>query len=188
MIVDGCFLLKIFRAAIQTPADYDAEDPIFGNHGKLHIMPFIKRDMLVLGEVTDCFGEVCSLTTPNTVVALPLSTNSRWIVDESGQRVKLACVNWVSHLEAMVAEGLSKQPVDSISKKIVDMGFNCVRLTWPLFLFTNDSLASLTVRQSFQSLGLIESVAGFQANNPSIVDLSLVNAYQVKLFLFLLRV
>ncbi|CAK9175082.1 unnamed protein product [Ilex paraguariensis] len=119
-----------------------------------------------------------SLTTPNTVVALPLSTNSRWIVDESGQRVKLACVNWVSHLEAMVAEGLSKQPVDSISKKIVDMGFNCVRLTWPLFLFTNDSLASLTVRQSFQSLGLIESVAGFQANNPSIVDLSLVNAYQ----------
>ncbi|CAK9180535.1 unnamed protein product [Ilex paraguariensis] len=60
MIVDGRFLLKIFRAAIQTPADYDAEDPIFGNHGKLHIMPFIKRDMLVLGEVTDCFGEVCS--------------------------------------------------------------------------------------------------------------------------------
>ncbi|CAK9162400.1 unnamed protein product [Ilex paraguariensis] len=48
MIVDGCFMLEIFRAAIQTPADYDAEDPIFGNHGKLHIMPFIKRDMLML--------------------------------------------------------------------------------------------------------------------------------------------
>ncbi|MCE0481305.1 hypothetical protein HAX54_038960 [Datura stramonium] len=106
-----------------------------------------------------------------------LYTNSRWIVNEGGQRVKLSCVNWVSHLEVMVAEGLSKQPVDTISKSISDMGFNCVRLTWPLFLFTNDSL-SLTVRQSFNNLGLVESVAGLQANNPSILDLSLLHAYQ----------
>ncbi|KAL3501106.1 hypothetical protein ACH5RR_035555 [Cinchona calisaya] len=115
---------------------------------------------------------------PKGLMAQPLSTNSRWIVNESGQRVKLACVNWVTHLEVMVAEGLSKQPVDEISKSIVDMGFNCVRLTWPLFLFTNDTLASVTVRQSFQKLGLTESIAGFQANNPSIIDLSLINAYQ----------
>jgi hypothetical protein len=113
------------------------------------------------------------------VAALPLHTSSRWIVDEAGQRVKLACVNWVTHLEAVVVEGLSKQPVDTISKRILSMGFNCVRLTWPLYLVTNDSLASLTVRQSFQSLGLSESIAGFQANNPSIIDLSLIQAYQV---------
>ena len=100
--------------------------------------------------------------------------------------MKLACVNWVSHLEPMVAEGLSKQPMDAISKKIVSMGFNCVRLTWPLFLVTNDSLASLTVRQSFQSLGLFESIAGVQANNPSIIDLPLIKAYQVK-YLHLLK-
>ncbi|KAF8399806.1 hypothetical protein HHK36_015677 [Tetracentron sinense] len=112
-------------------------------------------------------------------MALPLSTDSRWIVDESGQRVKLACVNWASHLETMVAEGLSKQPLDDISKRIVSMGFNCVRLTWPLFLVTNDSFASVTVRQSFQSLGLLESVAGIQANNPSMLDLPLIQAYQV---------
>lgn len=110
--------------------------------------------------------------------ALPLSTNSRWIVDETGQRVKLSCVNWVSHLEPMMAEGLSKQPVDAISKRIVSMGFNCVRLTWPLFLVTNDSLSSLTVRNSLQSLGLVEAIAGFQANNPSVLDLSLISAYQ----------
>ncbi|KAG5521998.1 hypothetical protein RHGRI_034271 [Rhododendron griersonianum] len=110
--------------------------------------------------------------------ALPLSTDSRWIVDETGRRVKLACVNWASHLEAVVAEGLSKQPVDLISKQIGSMGFNCVRLTWPLFLATNESLANLTVRKSFTRLGLIESVAGFQANNPSLIDLSLINAYQ----------
>lgn len=81
----------------------------------------------------------------------------------------------------MVAEGLSKQPMDTISKHIVDMGFNCVRLTWPLYLATNDSLASLTVRRSFQKLGLLEAIAGIQSNNPSIVDLPLIKAYQVAL-------
>ncbi|CAA3008765.1 hydrolase, hydrolyzing O-glycosyl compounds [Olea europaea subsp. europaea] len=111
-------------------------------------------------------------------MAQPLSTDSRWVVNESNQRVKLACVNWVSHLDVVVAEGLSKQPVDVISKGILDMGFNCVRLTWPLFLFTNDTLASITVRQSFKNLGLVESIAGLQSNNPSIVNLSLINAYQ----------
>ncbi|KAI5679279.1 hypothetical protein M9H77_10229 [Catharanthus roseus] len=122
---------------------------------------------------------LCFFLTQNTAVAQPLYTNSRWIVDESGQRVKLACVNWVAHLEVMVAEGLSKQPVDLISKSIVDWGFNCVRLTWPLFLATNDSLGSNTsVRQSFLKAGLAESIAGFQAHNPSIIDLPLINAYQ----------
>uniref|UniRef100_A0A7N0TEU3 Glycoside hydrolase family 5 domain-containing protein n=1 Tax=Kalanchoe fedtschenkoi TaxID=63787 RepID=A0A7N0TEU3_KALFE len=115
----------------------------------------------------------------STTMALPLSTSSRWIVDdENGERVKLACVNWVSHLEVLLAEGLSKQPLDAVSKKIVDMGFNCVRLTWPLFLVTNESLASMTVRQSFKGLGLLESIAGLQANNPAILDLPLIQAYK----------
>ncbi|GAV85791.1 Cellulase domain-containing protein [Cephalotus follicularis] len=111
-------------------------------------------------------------------MALPLSTNSRWIVNENGQRVKLTCGNWASHLETMVAEGLSKQPVEVISKRIVSMGFNCVRLTWPTFLVTNDSLSNVTVRQSFQAYGLLESIAGIQAFNPSIVDLPLIKAFQ----------
>lgn len=79
-----------------------------------------------------------------------------------------------------MAEGLNKQPVDVISKKIKDLGFNCVRLTWPIYLASNESLASLTVRQSFLNAGLSASViAELQANNPSIVDLSLINAFQV---------
>lgn len=110
---------------------------------------------------------------------LPLSASSRWIVDEEGRRVKLACVNWVAHLEGVVAEGLSKQPLDAISKKVGEMGFNCVRLTWPLFLATNDSLAALTVRQSLRGLGLLDAVSSFQANNPSLIDLPLIQAYQV---------
>ncbi|KAK6286590.1 hypothetical protein POUND7_012769 [Theobroma cacao] len=48
MILDGCFMLEILRSATHTLEDYAQNDPIFSNHGKLHIMPFIKRDMLML--------------------------------------------------------------------------------------------------------------------------------------------
>ncbi|RRT68253.1 hypothetical protein B296_00015671 [Ensete ventricosum] len=123
-------------------------------------------------------GNVCKLAQNSS--ALPLSTSSRWIVDESGVRVKLACVNWVSHLEPVVVEGMGKQPLDTISKKIAAMGFNCVRLTWPLFLVTNDSLAGLTVRQSFQGLGLMESIAAVQVNNPDLLNLTLIQAFKVR--------
>lgn len=121
-----------------------------------------------------------TLETIKPVGALPLSTSGRWIVNEGGggggERVKLACVNWVSHLDAMVVEGLSQQPVDVISKGIKSKGFNCVRLTWSLSLLTNDSL---TVRESFQNLGLLHSISGMQANNPSFIDLPLIKALQV---------
>ncbi|XP_043687895.1 glycosyl hydrolase 5 family protein-like [Telopea speciosissima] len=110
--------------------------------------------------------------------SLPLHTNSRWIVDEDDKRVKLACVNWVGHLQPMLVEGLSKQPLDTISKKIASMGFNCVRLTWPTFMVTNDTLSSMTVRQSFQSFNLFESIAGLQVNNPSLLDITVVQALQ----------
>ena len=54
-------------------------------------------------------------------MVFPLHTDSQWIVNENGNRVKLACVNWPSHLDTVAAEGLSKQPVDAISKRIVSM-------------------------------------------------------------------
>lgn len=124
------------------------------------------------------FFSFFSFTTKN--MAYPLSTNSRWIIDEKGQRVKLACVNWPSHLQPVVAEGLSKQGVDDLAKKIVAMGFNCVRLTWPLDLATNETLANnVTVRQSFQSLGLNDDISGFETKNPSMIDLPLIEAYKV---------
>lgn len=94
--------------------------------------------------------------------------------------MKLACVNWPSHLQPVVAEGLSKQGVDDLAKKIVAMGFNCVRLTWPLDLATNETLANnVTVRQSFQSLGLNDDISGFETKNPSMIDLPLIEAYKV---------
>lgn len=111
--------------------------------------------------------------------ALPLYTHSRWIVDEQGQRVKLACVNWPSHLEPVLAEGLSHQPMGSISKQVVSMGFNCVRLTWPLFLATDESISSMSVSESFRGLNLTKPLSGIQKNNPSILNMSLIDAFKV---------
>lgn len=127
--------------------------------------------------------ETIHVAAVTSATALPLYTNGRWIVEEGGgsrnKRVKLACVNWVSHLDTAVTEGLNQQPVSVISKGIKSMRFNCVRLTWPLLLLTNDSLASLTVRDSLKNLGLLQSISGIHANNPSILDLPLIKAYQV---------
>lgn len=134
--------------------------------------------LLPLLSLLAIFSNVISQSKP--VMAVTLHTDSRWIVNEAGQRVKLACVNWVSHMDPMVAEGLNKQPLDAISKRIVSMGFNCVRFTWPLYLVTNDSLASLTVRRSFQILGLSQCIAGIQAKNPSIIDVTLIRAFRVR--------
>lgn len=69
MIVDGCFLLEVMRAAAAvSPApaaaaaagkphaaaaakeeeDYAENDPVFSRHGVLYMVPYIRRDMLML--------------------------------------------------------------------------------------------------------------------------------------------
>ncbi|KAI4387679.1 hypothetical protein MLD38_000092 [Melastoma candidum] len=61
------------------------------------------------------------------------------------------------------------------------MGFNCVRFTWPLYLATNDTLSARTVRQTFQELGLHDTIPRIESNNPSIVDLPTIEAYKAVL-------
>ncbi|KAK8026658.1 cellulase family protein [Apiospora marii] len=63
-------------------------------------------------------------------IQLPLHTQSRWIMDDSGARVKMRCINWAGHGEANVPEGLHKASVASIADFVRDQGFNCVRLTY----------------------------------------------------------
>ncbi|KAL6842929.1 hypothetical protein ACP4OV_027242 [Aristida adscensionis] len=53
MIVDGCFLLEVMRVAGGATAkhagdDYAPNDPIFSRHGVLYMVPYIRRDMLML--------------------------------------------------------------------------------------------------------------------------------------------
>uniref|UniRef100_A0A7N0VII4 Glycoside hydrolase family 5 domain-containing protein n=1 Tax=Kalanchoe fedtschenkoi TaxID=63787 RepID=A0A7N0VII4_KALFE len=109
--------------------------------------------------------------------SLPLTTDSRWIVDDtSGHRVKLRCANWPGHMEAMVPEGLDRQPVDDISKLIPQLGFNCVRLTWATWSFTRDGYQNLTVSQSFKKLGLTDARDGIMKNNPDLLHVGIHDA------------
>jgi hypothetical protein len=121
----------------------------------------------------------CRETVERPAAALPrtLSTSSRWIVDEHGRRVKLACVNWGSHLEPMLAEGLEHQPLGAIASSIAAMGFNCVHLTWSTFLATSSAASSLSVADSIRRLNLPAALAGVGANNPGLLGLSLTNAF-----------
>ncbi|KAK6917037.1 Protein of unknown function DUF247, plant [Dillenia turbinata] len=48
MIFDGCFMLEILHVGTQKLEDYPVDDPIFSSHGRLHVMPYIRRDMLML--------------------------------------------------------------------------------------------------------------------------------------------
>ncbi|XAR60993.1 hypothetical protein NMG60_11034560 [Bertholletia excelsa] len=48
MVMDGCFMLEILRVVAETVHDYDSDDPVFGEHGKLYVLPLIRRDMLLL--------------------------------------------------------------------------------------------------------------------------------------------
>ncbi|XP_058746666.1 UPF0481 protein At3g47200-like [Vicia villosa] len=48
MILDGCFILEILKTNDCALDDYAENDPVFGEHGKFHALPYIKRDMLML--------------------------------------------------------------------------------------------------------------------------------------------
>nr|XP_043609053.1 glycosyl hydrolase 5 family protein-like [Erigeron canadensis] len=107
--------------------------------------------------------------------SLPLSTKSRWVVDElTGERVKFKCVNWPAHLKPMLAEGLDKRPLSLIARHVASLGFNCVRLTWATHMFTRYS--NKTVMQSFRDLNLINAINGLQRYNPHVLDLTVVDA------------
>nr|C0HLA0.1 RecName: Full=Glycosyl hydrolase 5 family protein; AltName: Allergen=Cha o 3; Flags: Precursor [Chamaecyparis obtusa] len=110
--------------------------------------------------------------------SLPLLTRGRWIVDEAtGLRVKLACVNWVGHLEPGLPEGLNRLPVATVAHTISSLGFNCVRLTYSIHMLTRTSYTNATVAQTFARLNLTEAASGIEHNNPELLDLGHVAAY-----------
>ncbi|KAF8303374.1 glycoside hydrolase [Clavulina sp. PMI_390] len=85
-----------------------------------------------------------------------LATNSRWIVDSTGARFKLRCVNWAGHMEANVPEGLQHKPVAYIASWIAKAGFNCVRLTYSIDMALSPTMS---VQTSFANGG-VNSGAG----------------------------
>lgn len=64
---------------------------------------------------------------------LPLRTQGRYVVGRSKKRVKLACVNYYGASQRqMVQNGLDHQPLDDTAARIVQLGFNCIRLPFSL--------------------------------------------------------
>ncbi|KAG8375041.1 hypothetical protein BUALT_Bualt10G0058400 [Buddleja alternifolia] len=110
--------------------------------------------------------------------SLTLSTSSRYIVNHAtGKRVKLACVNWASHLEPMIAEGLEKKPLKYIAIQITKSGFNCVRFTWATYMFTRPDYYNLKVSQSLDKYGLESAKAGIARNNPQLLNMNVVEVH-----------
>jgi hypothetical protein len=84
---------------------------------------------------------------PSYMPVPPLRTQGRWILDATGARVKLACVNWYG-LDQMdfVVGGLQFHTLAFIAGEIASLGFNCVRLPWSVQLVVdNPPLAAKTV-------------------------------------------
>ncbi|KAL5206713.1 hypothetical protein ABZP36_034922 [Zizania latifolia] len=55
MVTDGCFLLEMMRTAgcrseqnKESGGGYAENDPVFGNHGVLYMVPYVRRDMLIV--------------------------------------------------------------------------------------------------------------------------------------------
>ncbi|KAI3691815.1 hypothetical protein L6452_31617 [Arctium lappa] len=111
--------------------------------------------------------------------SFPLSTSSRWIVDKnSGDRLKLACVNWPGHLHVMIPEGLHKKPMKSVVSDISgEMGFNCVRLTWATYMYTR--YPNVTVSETLDRWNLTVAKEGVAKNNPEVLGMSVVEAQNV---------
>ncbi|KAK4844581.1 hypothetical protein QYF36_021953 [Acer negundo] len=105
-----------------------------------------------------------------------LSTQGRWIVDSTGRRVKLACTTWASHLEPMLAEGLHKKPLKDIVTKLVQLKFNCVRLTWATYMFTR--YGNMTVTKTLDNLHLAQAKQGIAQNNPALLSMTHIQAFE----------
>jgi endoglucanase len=82
--------------------------------------------------------------------AVPLHTDSRWIVDRNGKRFKLASVNWYGAEEKdFVVAGLDRARLEDIARFVQTSGFNSVRLPWSNEMFeTNPIVADAAVAQN----------------------------------------
>eukprot|EP00929_Paragymnodinium_shiwhaense_P065726 TRINITY_DN3292_c0_g3_i1.p1 TRINITY_DN3292_c0_g3~~TRINITY_DN3292_c0_g3_i1.p1 ORF type:complete len:788 (+),score=111.73 TRINITY_DN3292_c0_g3_i1:72-2366(+) len=70
---------------------------------------------------------------------LPLHTQGRFIVDRLGERVKWACVNaYGADSETYVIGGAEVVSIKHLAFRIMDLGFNCVRLPYSVEAFVKN--------------------------------------------------
>ncbi|CAJ1947463.1 unnamed protein product [Sphenostylis stenocarpa] len=93
----------------------------------------------------------------------------------TGQRAKLACANWAGHLQPMIPEGLDKRPLKDIIGEIVEHKFNCVRLTYAIYMWTR--YVHDNVNATFTSLDVPGVVQGIAKNNPFVLSMTHVQVF-----------
>lgn len=113
-----------------------------------------------------------------TASQLPLSVKGRYIVDTSGNRVKLGCVNWYGAEELdYIVGGLAYASIKTISDLITSYGFNCIRLPFSLELIDkNPVIKNSTILKMEPSLigknamDILDAViSGLTANNLMVI-------------------
>ncbi|XP_027348375.1 glycosyl hydrolase 5 family protein-like [Abrus precatorius] len=121
---------------------------------------------------------VCLLATFTSCCnSMPLSVQKRWIMDDAtGKRMKLHCAHWVAHIKPMLAEGLNKLPLNNITAKVADAGFNCVRLSYATYMFTRH--ANETIVHTLYSLDIPEIVSAIEQHNPWVLNMTHLQAYE----------
>ncbi|KAK4266799.1 hypothetical protein QN277_023673 [Acacia crassicarpa] len=123
------------------------------------------------------FVAISVLLTSQYSNAYPLSTQNRWIMDDStGERAKLVCGNWAGHLQPMLPEGLDKRPLKELVAEIVKHKFNCVRLTYAIYMWTR--YRDRNVGETLEELDIPEAVEGIRKNNPWALKKTHVEAFE----------
>ena len=85
---------------------------------------------------------VADAASPGTpALALPLHTQSRWIMDANNHRFKLAGVNWYGgESPDLVPAGLDRNRLADIVRLAKQAGFNSVRIPWALQLYEENPI------------------------------------------------
>jgi endoglucanase len=104
-------------------------------------------------------------STDGPLAWLPLHTQSRWIMDATNKRIKLAGVSWYGgESPDLVPLGLDHADVHAIAHEVKTLGFNSVRLPWcnqlfeqnpvvsPALVSANPSLVGKTVLEVFDAV------------------------------------
>src|ERR1700733_2997730 len=85
--------------------------------------------------------------------AVPLHTQSRFIMDANGKRIKLAGVSWYGGESAdFVPMGLDHADVHDIAHAVKLLGFNSVRLPWALQLYEENPVVTPSLVSANTSL------------------------------------
>lgn len=104
----------------------------------------------------------------------PFYTEGEKILDQSGNSIKYAGVNWPGHGETMVPEGLQYQSISKIVAEMKSIGINAIRLTYAIQMidqiYENDG-TDVTLQTAFtEGLGETNGTIILNkvlANNPS---------------------